>query len=109
MGSALFIAIKEKPSDLETFMDGKSLARAWKSLDAAATVLGIPSITKLCNNAWKNPDKGIPVFEQYLAYVREHTDQFERPDYVIDDLNDVIRLIKEAQRLGTKWRLLLDY
>lgn len=109
MGSALYISIKDKPAELDTYMNGKPLARAWDALEALAPILGVPGISKLCNSSWKAPEKGLPVFEKYLSHIQENPSCIEEPEYVIEDLNDIIRLIKEAGRLNTKWRLLLDY
>ena len=109
MGSALYISIKDKPASLDTDMDGKALARAWDALNPIADKLGIPNLDKLCTTAWKAPDKGLPVFEKYLAYVTEHPDSVPDADDVLEDIKDIVRLIGEAAKLGTKWRLLLDY
>jgi hypothetical protein len=109
MGSALYISIKGKPSALDTEMDGRALARAWEALNPIAEKLEVPNLDKLCTTAWKSPDKGLPVFEKYLAYVVEHPDCVPNAKDVIEDIKDVLRLIGEASKLGTKWRLLLDY
>ncbi len=109
MGSALYISIKDKPKELDSFMNGKALARAWEALDRISEELKLPNLNKLCNNAWKAPEKGIPIFESYLAYVTKHPDSVPDAEEVVEDLRDVIRLIGEAGKLGTKWRLLLDY
>jgi len=109
MGSALYVSIKNPPSDLDTMMNGKALAKAWEALDTVAPKLGVPSITKLCNNSWKAPEKGLPAFEKYLQYVETNPTAVPSAQEVIEDLKDVIRLISVAQCLGTKWRLLLDY
>lgn len=109
MGSALYISIKDKPATLDAEMDGKALARAWEAFNPIAEKLGVPNLDKLCTTAWKAPDKGLPVFEKYLAYVVEHPDSVPDANEVVEDIKDILRLISEASRLGTKWRLLLDY
>lgn len=109
MGSALYISVKNPPRELDTMMNGKALARAWEALDAAAQGIGVPPISKLCNSSWKAPEKGLPVFEKYLEYVATRPTNIPNAGEVIEDLKDVLRLIGEAQRLGTKWRLMLDY
>lgn len=109
MGSALYVSIKDKPDDLDTSMNGKALARAWDVLDALAPTLGALPISKLCNASWKNPDKGRPDIEKYLAHVRANPASVPDAPDVIEDLEDVLRLIGDAQKLGTKWRLMLDY
>ena len=109
MGSALYVSIKNPPVDLDTMMSGKALAKAWTALDAAAESIGVPSIGKLCNASWKAPEKGLPIFEQYLRYVEAQPASVADAGEVIEDLKDVVRLIGEAQKLGTKWRLMLDY
>lgn len=109
MGSALYISIKDAPPDLDTMMNGKALAKAWEALDLVAANIGEPPMNKLCNNSWKAPEKGLPVFEKYLEYVVAHPADVPDAPEVIEDLKDVIRLIGEARSLGTKWRLLLDY
>jgi len=109
MGSALYISIKNPPSTLDTMMDGKALARAWEALDVVAAKINEPNINKLCNSSWKAPEKGLPIFEKYLQYVIANPSEVPDAPSVIDDLKDIIRLIAEAQNLGTKWRLLLDY
>jgi len=109
MGTALYISIKDAPKDLDTFMDGKSLARAWEAFNPIAAKLGLPNFGKLCSTAWKSPEKGLQTFTAYLAYLQQHPESIPDSAGVIDDLEDVIRLIGEAKKLGTKWRLLLDY
>ncbi len=109
MGSALYISIKDCPSDLDTLMNGKALAKAWDALNPIAEKLKLPNLDKLCNNAWKAPDKGLPVFEAYLAYVTQNPASVPNGEDVAEDLRDIIRLIAAAAKAGTKWRLLLDY
>jgi len=74
MSSALYISIKDKPKDLDTFMSGKALASAWEALNPIADKLKLPTMDKLCNNAWKAPEKGLSIFESYLAYITEYPD-----------------------------------
>lgn len=109
MGSALYVSIKDKPADLDTLMNGKALARAWDALDALAPALGVLPISKLCNASWKSPDKGRPDIEKYLAHVHANPESVPDAPEVVEDLKDVLRLIGEAGKLGTKWRLMLDY
>lgn len=109
MSLALFISIKDKPDGFEDYMCGKFLARAWDALDVIAPIINVPVMNKLCNSAWKNPDKGLPIFEKYLDYIRQNPSSVPDSLEVIEDLEDVVRLIGEAKRLNTKWRLLLDY
>lgn len=108
MGSALYISIKNRPDDLDWMMNGKPLANAWDALDAIAEQADVPPITKLCNAAWKQPDKGLVIFEKYLAFVQANPKTVPDAKHVIEDLRDVVRLIGEAKRLDTKWRLSLD-
>ena len=109
MGVALYIAIKDKPDEFDGFMSGKDLARAWDALNVIAVIIDVPTIDKLCSNAWKNPDKGLPIFQKYLDYIKENPASIENANYVIEDLEDVLRLIGEAKKLNSKWRLCLDY
>ena len=109
MGTALFISIKDKPASLDVEMDGNALARAWEALNPIAEKLAIPDLDKLCTAAWKAPVKGLPIFQKYLAYVVEHPDSVPDAAHVIEDLKEIVRLIGEASKLGTKWRLSLDY
>ena len=109
MGSALYVSIKDKSSNLDTLMNGKALARAWEALDQIAEKLKLPNLNKLCNNVWKSPEKGLPIFEAYLTYITQYPESVPDTEGVVEDLKDIIRLIGEASKLGTKWRLLLDY
>lgn len=109
MGSALYVSIQNKPSTLDTDMNGKPLAHAWEALDTISTELNIPNLDKLTTGAWKLPEKGLPVFQAYLNYVVEHPDSVPDSEGVKEDLKDVIRLLEEAARHQTKWRLMLDY
>jgi len=109
MGSALYVSIKNPPPALDTMMNGKALARAWEALDVVAAKIGEPPLNKLCNNSWKAPEKGLPIFQRYLQHITAHPADVPDAPEVIEDLKDVVRLIGEAQSLGTKWRLLLDY
>jgi hypothetical protein len=109
MGSALYVSIKDRPADLDWMMNGKPLARAWDALDAIAQAADVPPISKLCNASWKLPDKGLLVFQKYLAFVEANPANIPDAPDVIDDLKDVVRLIGEAKRLNSKWRLMLDY
>ena len=109
MGSALYVELKDEPPGLDTLMNGKPLAKSWQQLDAIAAQLGIPSITKICVPNWRLPDKWIPVFDSYLAHVRDNPGSVSNPDGVIDDLESVARLLREAQRVNSKWRLSVDY
>ena len=58
---------------------------------------------------WRLPDKWIGVFEAYLAHVKGNPQCVGNPDGVIDDLESVLRLLREAQVAKCKWRLMVDY
>ncbi len=109
MGSALYVELKETPSGLDTFMNGKPLAKSWDALDLIGEQIGIATMTKICIPNWRLPDKWITVFVAYLEHIRAHPSSVPDPEGVIVDLEDVVRLLKEAQRAGTKWRLVVDY
>jgi hypothetical protein len=109
VGSALYIELKDAPPGLDTFMHGKPLARSWGALDVVAEKLGIPSLTKIVVPNWRLPDKWIPVFEAYLAHVKNNPGSVTDADGVIDDLESVLRLLREALRAKSKWRLMVDY
>ena len=109
MGAALYIELKEVPAGLNTLMNGKALSKSWEELDCVAATLGIPSITKICIPNWRLPDKWISVFESYRDYVNANPTCVQNPDGVIDDLQSVLRLLTEAKRVKTKWRLMVDY
>ena len=109
MGSALYVELKDAPPGLDTFMHGKPLARSWEALDGVAEILGVPSITKIVVPNWRLPDKWIPVFEAYLAHVRSNPASVKDAEGVIHDFESVLRLLREAQRTKTKWRIMVDY
>lgn len=109
MCPALFIALKDKPDDVELLMNGRALSKAWEAFDIIAEELSLPNFNKLCSSAWKSPEKGLPIFEAYLQYITQHPDSVKNHDAVTADLQDVVRLIREAAKFGTKWRLIVDY
>ena len=109
MGSALYIELKDAPPGLDTFMHGKPLAKSWEALDVVAQTLGVPSMTKIVVPNWRLPDKWIPVFEAYLSHVKSNPGSVKDAEGVIDDFESILRLLHEAQRAKSKWRLWVDY
>jgi hypothetical protein len=60
-------------------------------MNVIAAIIDVPTIDKqLCSNAWKNPDKGLPVFQKYLDYIKENPTSVKIRN-VIEDLEDVLR------------------
>lgn len=127
MGAAYFIALERKIDDLDTVMDGKSLAHHIESLDKAARDLGVRPLSEYFSISTEDAARflegeGVDADDMPLSPVKHFTAQeglstiralaahtTGRLDGVGQDLNDCERILTEALKHGVGWHIELDF
>ncbi len=126
MGSALYIALEQKISDLDPMIDGKMLSKTEKPLAKAAKRLGVrPLMEFFSTNAdqavallgedvagidipaaqWFSAGEGLKTVDALLVEVDKS------PDLRVakEDLLGCQRVLREAQKQGVRWHLAIDF
>ena len=60
-------------------------------------------------DAWFEPAEGIRWVEALSAHLRDDPGSVEESDAVLEDLEDYLRVFREADKRGLKWHLELDF
>lgn len=120
MSAAYYIVLERKIDGLETFMNGKMLSRAIKSLDAAAERLGIRSLSEFVSIP---PEEIAELLEDTTGIDLRPVEQFSAQDGLItvrallaqpeaqpavDDLKDCERILAVAAEHGVGWHFQID-
>ncbi len=133
MGAAYFIVLERKIDGLDTMMDGKSLAHAIETLDAAATRLGV---TPLSNFFSIDPEQAaeflleeggegagieLPPLQQFsaqaglatvralLAHLQAKPRSVKDAEGVVGDLRECERILSAAAEHGIGWHFEVDF
>jgi hypothetical protein len=121
MGAAYFIVLERKIDGLETFINGKDLARQMESLDEAARRLGVRPLLEFYSIA---PEQAAEFAEMDISEVNlPPLEQFSAQDGLstvhalmtcsegqaaIEDLKDCERILTVAAQHGVGWHFEID-
>ena len=126
MGAALYIALENKISGLDTIIDGKMLNRAEKQLAEVAQRLGVRPLMDFFSTSadeaadllgddvagieipaaeWFSAEEGLKTIDALLAEV----DASPELRAAKDDILGCQRVLREAQKRGLRWHLAIDF
>jgi len=126
MGTAYYIALEKTIPDLDTIIDGKMLSKAEKHLANAAKRLGVRPLMDFFSTSadeaadllgddvagidipaaqWFAAEEGLKTADALLAEANVEPDL--KP--AKDDLLGCQRVLREAQKLGVRWHLAIDF
>ncbi|QDU08856.1 hypothetical protein [Gimesia aquarii] len=127
MGVAYFIVLEREIEGVDSFMDGKCLARATDSLDQVARDLGVCPLSDffsidpehaadfLADEGVDSDNIELPALQQFsaeegLTTVRALLGHSAgQTEGITDDLQECERLLNLAAKHGIKWHFEVDY
>lgn len=129
MSVAYYIVLNNEEPDFDTFVNGKSLARAVEQIDVICGKLGIRNFDDFLTMSaddiadmlgedielpegegekWFTADEGIAFFASLVDHIRANPADVKNPEGVLDDLAEYNEVLQKAKGIGAKWHLNLD-
>ena len=110
-------------------VDGKSLGRNVKTLEAVAAKLGVIPLMSFfgadmgeflaaegitvnkfdTKSKWFEASDGIKTISTLLKYIEENPNDFSKTDKLVKDLRDFENVLHEAEKHKVKWHLAIDF
>lgn len=121
MSVAFFIVLDSDETDFDAFVDGKMLTAAIDEMNAIARDLGVKQFEDYAfqdlsefggpdtEPVWFDAEEGITWATALVERVRAKPDGIPNVAAVIDDLEDYLRVFREADKRGLKWHLEMDF
>ena len=127
MGAALYIALEREISGFDPFLNGKALSRASDQLDEFATSLCVRPLMEFFSAApdmaaefldegaeappqsWFTPSDGLATVRALRAHLTANPSAVPKHDMVIEDLNDMERILTTASEHNVGWCLQVDF
>lgn len=136
MSAAFFIILDRDDPGFETMVNGKFLAQDAKRLQKVAQVLGIRSLEEYVSysradtqammeelgatptdiesaetseQAWYNPQEGLDWIEKVIAHLGAEPSSVKNAEGVMADLQEYRCVLEQAQKIGARWALQLDF
>jgi hypothetical protein len=126
MGVAYFIALDREDPGFDTFVSGKTIARARDEICAITEQLGLKSIDDLTSfgeldeqfdvpedlreseEPWFEPAQGIDWVDALRRHIEANPTSVKQPDRLLDELNQYRRVFQDAAKIGAKWHFQMD-
>ncbi len=135
MGSALFIVLEKELPGIDTFVNGKALAKAENILDEIASQLNIRSLMSFFSvseemvlstidevdaeeeliklniepEKWFAPSEGLNTIRELLIFIQNNPGSIDASDFVIKDLKEFEAVLSEAEKHKISWHLEIDF
>ena len=133
MSAALYIVLERKEPGLDTYVDGKALSRATAELETLAQALQVTPLmsffsvnpeellaeveglgAELPNAAlpaeeWFSATDGLATVRTLLQHVDANPDSVPSGPEVANELTGFAHLLEQAERIGVRWHLAVDY
>ncbi|MGZ5079287.1 MAG: hypothetical protein ACXWHZ_07075 [Usitatibacter sp.] len=127
MGVALYIVLDKEDAGFDTFVNGKTIAKEEKRLDAISKHLGIPRFSDFISMSteelegilgdveiseqdvkWFTADEGLSFVQALAAHIRANPSAVKNQSAVIEDLTEYVEVFEKAKAVGAKWHLNFD-
>jgi hypothetical protein len=127
MGVAIYLVLDNDQPGFDVDIDGKALAKAGTKLAKLCKTLGMPAIdhfvsvsdaelTDILDEAdlpelatqWFPAAEGLHYFRKIAEHLRANPDVLPRATDVIADIEQILRVLEQAQQIAANWRLSLD-
>jgi len=121
MSTAYFIVLDRDDPDFDSFVDGKVLTRQLAAVNKVAGKLGLKRFEDYASQdlsefglpvsepEWFAATEGVNWASAILRQLRDNPGAVKDVEAVIEDLEDYVRVFKEAQKRDLKWHLELDF
>lgn len=121
MSTAYFIVLDKDEPGFDAFVDGKIMTRHLQQVNAVAKNLGLKQFEDYAfqdlsefggpemEPVWFSADEGVSWASAILESIREDPSAVSESDAVSEDLEDYIRVFREAAARGIRWHLELDF
>lgn len=121
MSTAYFIVLDNDEPDFDVFVDGKMLTKHLDTVNKVEKSLGLKHFEDFaCQDfsEFGGPDMEVQWFEAVegedwasaiVGKLREEPESILDAAAVINDLEDYLRVFKEAEKQGLRWHLELDF
>lgn len=132
MSLAYYIVLDNDEPGFETFVNGKAVAHAIDELDALCVRLGLPILDSFMgqsadeladlldeeielpegedpNAKWFAPRDGIRLLDTLVTAIREHPESVDSADSLIEDLTEYHHVLAQAEAIGARWHLAVDF
>ena len=133
MGAALFIVLEKEIENLDTFVNGKVLARAEPILAEITNELGVTPLIEFygadigdlaeewldnsddfetlpeSSAKWFEAKEGLKTVCALLDHLKDNPTKIKKSEKVIADLQDFKRVLEEADKQNVKWHLEVDF
>ena len=123
MGAALYIVAKDKPEEMDLFVNGKALSKGSARLSSAAKKLGVRELmgffsqnpkeaaefvedaSSLPPEQWFDPVDGLATVRALIS----HFAPSKADTAVVDDLREFEVVLQRLQAAGLRWHLAVDF
>ena len=121
MSTAYFIVLDRDDPEFDSFVDGKMLTRQLRAINKVADKLGLKKFEAYAYQDlsefggpesepdWFGATEGIKWASAIIQQLRIDPEAVKDIEAVIEDLEDYVRVFKEAEKRGLKWHLELDF
>ncbi len=134
MSLALYIVLESENPDFDTFVNGKSLAKAQQELDAMAVKLGVKPIGAFFSydedsrafleeeagidpaelksaaaTKWFAPADGIKTISGLLHAVQQSPKELGNSERIIAELEEFMAVLEKLAERGIRWHLAIDF
>ena len=121
MSTAYFIVLDSDDPGFDAFVDGKVLTRQLRCVNKIASELGLREFEDYAfqdlsefggpelQTEWFDAEDGIRWASAILDVIREDPSRVAQADAVSADLEDYVRVFRQARDRGLRWHLELDF
>jgi len=121
MSTAYFIVLDQDDPDFDSFVDGKMLTQQLEAVNKVADKLGLKQFEDYAfqdlsefggpqlETEWFGATEGVEWASAILQELRDDPGVVKDIGAVIEDLEEYVRVFKEAQKRDLKWHLELDF
>ena len=121
MSTAYFIVLDNEDPGFDAFVDGKLLTKHLDAVNQVADDLGLKHFEDYANQdlsefggpdmppVWFEPSEGVAWVETLMARLRDKPLSTGDDEAILEDLEDYLRVFREAAERGFRWHLELDF
>lgn len=121
MSTAYFIVLDQDDPDFDSFVDGKMLTQQLGAVNKVANTLGLKQFEDYAfqdlsefggpdlEPEWFGATEGVKWASAILQQLRDDPGAVKDVEAVIEDLEEYVRVFKEAEKRDLKWHLELDF
>ena len=121
MSVAYFVVLNAEDPGFDPFVDGKVFTRHLERINQIAATNSLPAFEDFASqdlsefggpeegDAWFEPGEGISWVEAVSAHLQSDPSAVAESQAVLEDLEDYLRVFREADKRGLQWHLELDF